>query len=118
MLEEPKASNQPEAYLKEPEKTIGLNITYSFARPLWNIIVQKIKILLSGKKAYFIKKLTVLEFKIFYRIFELGLKKFGDIPEYVTCYIDYLSHLNEDNNTRVLFERVLSSGSLENEKSV
>ncbi|XP_066255675.1 protein suppressor of forked [Euwallacea similis] len=55
---------------------------------------------------------------IAFRIFELGLKKFGDIPEYVTCYIDYLSHLNEDNNTRVLFERVLSSGSLENEKSV
>ncbi|XP_076256527.1 cleavage stimulation factor subunit su(f) isoform X2 [Rhynchophorus ferrugineus] len=55
---------------------------------------------------------------IAFRIFELGLKKFGDIPEYITCYIDYLSHLNEDNNTRVLFERVLSSGSLENEKSV
>ncbi|XP_060533950.1 protein suppressor of forked isoform X2 [Cylas formicarius] len=55
---------------------------------------------------------------IAFRIFELGLKKFGDIPEYITCYIDYLSHLNEDNNTRVLFERVLSSGSLEKEKSV
>jgi cleavage stimulation factor subunit 3 len=55
---------------------------------------------------------------IAFRIFELGLKKFGDIPEYITCYIDYLSHLNEDNNTRVLFERVLSSGSLEPEKSV
>ncbi|CAH0549003.1 unnamed protein product [Brassicogethes aeneus] len=55
---------------------------------------------------------------IAFRIFELGLKKFGDIPDYISCYIDYLSHLNEDNNTRVLFERVLSSGSLENEKSV
>ncbi|KAI4455289.1 rna cleavage stimulation factor [Holotrichia oblita] len=55
---------------------------------------------------------------IAFRIFELGLKKFGDNPDYITCYIDYLSHLNEDNNTRVLFERVLSSGSLEPEKSV
>ncbi|CAH1992348.1 unnamed protein product [Acanthoscelides obtectus] len=55
---------------------------------------------------------------IAFRIFELGLKKFGAIPEYISCYIDYLSHLNEDNNTRVLFERVLSSGSLEAEKSV
>ncbi|KAK0086162.1 hypothetical protein PV325_003667 [Microctonus aethiopoides] len=55
---------------------------------------------------------------IAFRIFELGLKKFGDNPEYILCYIDYLSHLNEDNNTRVLFERVLSSGSLEPEKSV
>lgn len=55
---------------------------------------------------------------IAFRIFELGLKKFSDNPDYVLCYIDYLSHLNEDNNTRVLFERVLSSGSLEPEKSV
>ncbi|XP_017774407.1 PREDICTED: protein suppressor of forked [Nicrophorus vespilloides] len=55
---------------------------------------------------------------IAFRIFELGLKKFGDNPDYISCYIDYLSHLNEDNNTRVLFERVLSSGSLEPEKSV
>ncbi|RZF42611.1 hypothetical protein LSTR_LSTR001406 [Laodelphax striatellus] len=55
---------------------------------------------------------------IAFRIFELGLKKFSDSPQYVLCYIDYLSHLNEDNNTRVLFERVLSSGSLEPEKSV
>ncbi|XP_018329135.1 protein suppressor of forked isoform X2 [Agrilus planipennis] len=55
---------------------------------------------------------------IAFRIFELGLKKFSDNPDYITCYIDYLSHLNEDNNTRVLFERVLSSGSLEPAKSV
>lgn len=53
-----------------------------------------------------------------FRIFELGLKRFGGSPEYVMCYIDYLSHLNEDNNTRVLFERVLSSGGLTNQLSV
>ncbi|EQB79164.1 cleavage stimulation factor subunit 3 isoform 1 [Camelus ferus] len=29
-----------------------------------------------------------------FKIFELGLKKYGDIPEYVLAYIDYLSHLN------------------------
>ncbi|XP_059832079.1 cleavage stimulation factor subunit 3 isoform X1 [Mobula hypostoma] len=52
-----------------------------------------------------------------FKIFELGLKKYGDIPEYILAYIDYLSHLNEDNNTRVLFERVLTSGSLPPEKS-
>lgn len=55
---------------------------------------------------------------IAFRIFELGLKKFGDTPDYIVGYIDYLSHLNEDNNTRVLFERVLTSGTLEPEKSV
>ena len=26
--------------------------------------------------------------------------------------LDYLSHLNEDNNTRVLFERVLSGSTI------
>ncbi|KAL5010433.1 hypothetical protein ScPMuIL_012738 [Solemya velum] len=56
------------------------------------------------------------------KIFELGLKKFGDIPEYVLCYIDFMSHLNEDNNTRVLYERVLSSApstqSIPPEKSI
>ncbi|XP_005184856.1 protein suppressor of forked [Musca domestica] len=55
---------------------------------------------------------------IAFRIFELGLKRFGGSPEYVMCYIDYLSHLNEDNNTRVLFERVLSSGGLTPQHSV
>lgn len=55
---------------------------------------------------------------IAFRIFELGLKKFSHIPEYVMSYIDYLSHLNEDNNTRVLFERILSSDCLSADKSV
>ncbi|XP_071113458.1 cleavage stimulation factor subunit 3-like [Haliotis cracherodii] len=51
------------------------------------------------------------------KIFELGLKKFGEHPEYDLCYIEFMSHLNEDNNTRVLFERVLSSGQISPEKS-
>uniref|UniRef100_T1J5R7 Cleavage stimulation factor subunit 3 n=1 Tax=Strigamia maritima TaxID=126957 RepID=T1J5R7_STRMM len=52
------------------------------------------------------------------RIFELGFKKYADNPNYILAYIDFLSHLNEDNNTRVLFERVLTSGSLPPHKSV
>lgn len=32
-----------------------------------------------------------------FKIFELGLKKYGDIPEYILAYIDYLSHLNGTN---------------------
>ncbi|KAK7478906.1 hypothetical protein BaRGS_00029887 [Batillaria attramentaria] len=51
------------------------------------------------------------------KIFELGLKRYADTPEYALCYIDFMSHLNEDNNTRVLFERVLSSGHITPEKS-
>ncbi|XP_071941961.1 cleavage stimulation factor subunit 3-like isoform X2 [Antedon mediterranea] len=55
--------------------------------------------------------------KVAFKIFELGLKKYGHVPEYVLAYLEYLSHLNEDNNTRVLFERVLTSGSLPMDKS-
>jgi len=52
------------------------------------------------------------------KILELGLKRFGDNPEYAASYIEFMSHLNEDNNTRVLFERVLSSDQLIPEKSL
>ncbi|XP_003741616.1 cleavage stimulation factor subunit 3 [Galendromus occidentalis] len=52
------------------------------------------------------------------KIFELGLKKYGGNSDYVLAYIDYLSHQNDDSNTRVLFERVLNSGQLSAEKSL
>ena len=29
-----------------------------------------------------------------FKIFELGLKRFGDDPNYVLAYVDHLSHLN------------------------
>lgn len=39
--------------------------------------------------------LSLLQDKsVAFKIFELGLKKYGDIPEYILAYIDYLSHLN------------------------
>lgn len=37
-----------------------------------------------------------------FKIFELGLKKYGDIPEYVLAYIDYLSHLNGKSQEEVI----------------
>jgi cleavage stimulation factor subunit 3 len=48
----------------------------------------------------------------------LGLKRFKQQPDYLLSYVDFLTHLNEDNNTRVLFERILSSGSLTSENSL
>lgn len=41
---------------------------------------------------------------IAFRIFELGLKKFSDSPEYVMCYIDYLSHLNGKTYLQILIK--------------
>lgn len=41
-----------------------------------------------------------------FKIFELGLKKYGDIPEYILAYIDYLSHLN--GRLRVVVEDMCS----------
>ncbi|KAK2147874.1 hypothetical protein LSH36_533g01063 [Paralvinella palmiformis] len=51
-----------------------------------------------------------------FKIFELGLKKYGEFPEYVKAYVEFMSHVNEDNNTRVLYERVLGSGQLPADK--
>lgn len=46
--------------------------------------------------------------KVASNIFELGLKRYADCEEYIMAYIDYKIAQNEDNNTRVLFERLLS----------
>ncbi|KAI9103161.1 hypothetical protein DFS34DRAFT_354924 [Phlyctochytrium arcticum] len=48
------------------------------------------------------------------RMFEVGLKSFtqSEDPEsadFIIHYLDFLMHLNDDNNTRALFERALSS---------
>ncbi|XP_031552725.1 cleavage stimulation factor subunit 3-like [Actinia tenebrosa] len=44
-----------------------------------------------------------------FKIFELGLKKYINEPEFVLAYVDFLRQLNDDNNTRVLFEKVLNT---------
>ena len=31
---------------------------------------------------------------IAYKIFELGLKRFGDNSDYILCFIEYMLHLN------------------------
>ena len=54
--------------------------------------------------------------KIAANIFELGFKNHKSNEEYILAYIDFLSHQNEDNNTRVLFERSLTSGCLRPEQ--
>jgi cleavage stimulation factor subunit 3 len=46
---------------------------------------------------------------IAFNIFNLGLKKYGQNVDYILAYIDYMTHLNEDHNARVLFERVVSA---------
>jgi len=53
-----------------------------------------------------------------FKIFELGLKKFSGNAEFILAYLDYLSHLNEDNNTRVLFERVLTGSTISAKESI
>ena len=50
--------------------------------------------------------------KIASNIFELGFKRYKDRVGFVKHYLDFLIHLNDDNNTRVLFERVLSADTL------
>lgn len=52
------------------------------------------------------------------RVFEHGLKQSMHEPEYILEYLDLLYRMNDVNNTRVLFERVLSSGTLQGEKGL
>lgn len=44
-----------------------------------------------------------------FNIFHLGAKRFSHEPDYMLAFIKYMSHLNEDNNARVLFERILTT---------
>ena len=41
-------------------------------------------------------------------IFDMGLKKFGTEIQYVLKYLEFLTSTNDDNNTRVVFEKVLA----------
>lgn len=43
------------------------------------------------------------------KIFELGMARFGRDAEYVSEYLDFLIQLNDDQNTRALFERAVQS---------
>lgn len=47
------------------------------------------------------------------KIFEAGLEKFNTCPDYILSYIHFMNSLNEENKTRVLFERVLTTCSLQ-----
>lgn len=58
------------------------------------------------------------EKKVACNIFELGLKKYHANANYLAAYIDFLSHLNEENNARVVFEKVLTNESLKPQDSI
>ncbi|KAL0487843.1 cleavage stimulation factor subunit 3 [Acrasis kona] len=43
------------------------------------------------------------------KVFELGLKQFINEPIYILNYLKHLEHLNDKNNQRVVFEKVLNT---------
>ncbi|OAF69764.1 mRNA 3'-end-processing protein RNA14 [Intoshia linei] len=45
------------------------------------------------------------------KIMELGMKKHPDVIELQKIILIFICHLNEDNNTRVMFERIISNQS-------
>ena len=56
-----------------------------------------------NEASYSLKSQNGLDFKMFsffqeksiaLKIFELGLKRYNDVPEYALCYIEFMSHLN------------------------
>ncbi|CDW56910.1 cleavage stimulation factor subunit 3 [Trichuris trichiura] len=52
------------------------------------------------------------------KIFELALQKFPNVPEVALAYIEFLISLNNKENTRSLFERILTSDQIPPEKTV
>ncbi|KRX27861.1 Cleavage stimulation factor subunit 3 [Trichinella nelsoni] len=52
------------------------------------------------------------------RIYELGLKRYKNDSKFACSYLKFVMGLNEDSNTRVLFERILSSGMLNEQSAV
>ena len=59
----------------------------------------------SARLEYFCKK----DAQVATKIFELGMARFGGEAEYVAEYLDFLIQLNDDQNTRALFERAVQS---------
>lgn len=51
------------------------------------------------------------------KIFQLGCKNFGAIPEYVQAYDEFLRHMNEDDIMRGLYENILVNGLLPGDKT-
>ncbi|CAK5277319.1 unnamed protein product [Mycena citricolor] len=43
------------------------------------------------------------------RIFEAGMKRFGTDAQYVDCHLAFLININDENNARALFERVIGT---------
>ena len=62
---------------------------------------------LSKENLGFTKKEILKFLKKYFLIF-----RYKDQVGFVSHYLDFLIHLNDDNNTRVLFERVLSADTL------
>ncbi|KRX90145.1 Cleavage stimulation factor subunit 3 [Trichinella pseudospiralis] len=52
------------------------------------------------------------------RTYELGLKRYKNDSKFACSYLKFVMGLNEDSNTRVLFERILSSGMLNEQSAV
>lgn len=52
------------------------------------------------------------------KIFELGLQKQMTCPNYILSYIDFMNSLNNENDTRALFERVVKTFSLQPKDTV
>ncbi|KAI9481634.1 MAG: hypothetical protein EXX96DRAFT_219923 [Benjaminiella poitrasii] len=43
------------------------------------------------------------------KVFSLGQKTYGDHPDFICQYLEFLIQMNDDNNTRALFERTLAT---------
>ncbi|VDP13735.1 unnamed protein product [Soboliphyme baturini] len=78
-------------YLKFARRTEGIKAARAIFKKAREDARSKCQVYVAAAlMEYYCSKDTSIAFKIF----ELGLKKYGDKPEFALAYIDFLSHLN------------------------
>lgn len=126
LLDAPKASNRPGLCSKRHEKTFAHATTYSFPLRSWNTIAAKTRILRSAYSNWVWRNSaaaptmscatwTICRIWMVCSDWQTNILN-QDIAWRFQFLISFFR--TEDNNTRVLFERVLSSGGLTPQLSV
>lgn len=60
--------------------------------------------------------LCIKDKTIAYKIYQLGYKKYGHLPEYVLSFIEFIKHMNDEPIMRSFIQTVLQSNQLPKER--
>lgn len=100
-------------YMNLARRTDGINASrglFSRARKLPSEYIGYELYVVAARIEYHCKKDPIVAGKIY----ELGMTKYGNQTAFILAYADHLVHLNDEQNTRGLFERALLQVKAEN----